>query len=275
MTRQLSSPGERAAARAWNEVGMSDSQQTVNKLLSLVVHDLRNPTTALGINLPYIEEAVRSLREGELSDDHWTDLQGALSDSSEALAGLLRGLEQFGWVARLLAGESPMPVADGDLAVELRELVGKHTRTKIELDLPEGSMNVKGANALVAAVEILVANAAQHAPPGSAVRVSARTSPNGPVVEIRDQGPAVGADLREMIFTVEGQLVSKKRVDGRYGRVVSLLAAEGLARSTGARLEADEDEGRALFRLRPVEAAGPGNASFERGEPDGRFDRQG
>ncbi len=232
---------------------MIDSQHKLSKLLSMVVHDLRNPATALGINLPYIEEALQSLREGELSEDRWTDLQEALSDSNEALAGLLRGLEQFGWVARLLAGERPMPVADGDLAVQLRELVEKEHRTNVVLELPEHPLNVKGANALVAAVDILIANAAQHAPAGSAVRVSARTAPDGPVLEVRDQGPAVGEDLRETIFTAEGQLLSKKRIDGRYGRVAALMAAEGLARSAGARLEADEEEGRALFRLRPLE----------------------
>ena len=229
---------------------MSDSQHTLSKLLSLVVHDLRNPTTALGINLPYIEELVQSLRQRELSEDSWTDLQEALGDSVEALAGLLRGLEQFGWVAQLLSGENPMQVVDGDLAVQLRELVEKESRIKVELEIGEGPINVKGASALVTAVDILIGNAAQYAPANSAVRICLQASPDGVVLEVRDQGPAVGVDLREKIFTVEGQLLSKKRVDGRYGRVVALLAAEGLARSTGGRLEADEEEGRALFRLR-------------------------
>jgi K+-sensing histidine kinase KdpD len=148
-----------------------------------------------------------------------------------------------------------MPVVDGDLAVELQELAGRETRIMVELQVPGRAMNVKGANALVAIVDILIANAVQYAPAGSAVEISARYGQGGPLVEIRDQGPAVAADLREKIFTAEGQLLAKKRADGRYGRVVALLAAGGLARAAGATLEADEDSGRALFRLRPRSAS--------------------
>jgi two-component system sensor histidine kinase/response regulator len=234
---------------------MDDPQHTLSKLLSLVIHDLRNPAAALGINLPYVREVLELLPEESISGEQRQDLLEALDESGEALAGLLLGLEQFGWVALWMAGESAMAAADGDLAAELHEFASRETRMKIELRAPERGMNVEGANAIMATIDILIANASQHAPAGSAVAITARDTREGPLVEVRDQGPAVAADLRETIFTVEGQLLSKKRSDGRYGRVVALLAAGALARAAGAVLEADEDEGRALFRLRAKAAS--------------------
>jgi len=70
------------------------------------------------------------------------------------------------------------------------------------------------------------------------------------VVELRDRGPALGADLRESAFTLPGQQVLKGRSDGRYGRVAGLFTVGLLARAIGATIEADEEEGAALFRIR-------------------------
>jgi signal transduction histidine kinase len=234
---------------------MKESLHTLSKLLSVVIHDLRNPATALGINIPYIRDAVESLGNEALSAEDRQDLLDALDESGRSLSDLLRGLEQFGWVARWMAGEEVTSIADGDLVAELRELARAETRMKIELAAPEHAVKVRGAGALASAVDILIANAVQYAPAGSGARISVQSGPEGLLLEIRDQGPPVAADLRKTIFTAEGQLLAKKRPDGRYSRVVGLLAAACLAETAGAVLEADEDSGRALFRLRPKAAS--------------------
>ena len=68
--------------------------------------------------------------------------------------------------------------------------------------------------------------------------------------ELVDQGRAVAPELRADAFSLQGQSKLKERSDGRYGRVVGLLAAAILADAMGIKLEADGTDGAAVFRMR-------------------------
>jgi signal transduction histidine kinase len=223
--------------------------ENVGKLLSLVVHDLRNPTAALSANNSYVTDVVASSDAGSIANDDFNEIKEALQDSATALSDLTRGLDQLAWVARWLA---EVPVAQGssaDLLIQLRAIVAQPKAVPVELEVAiDGPVRIKGGEALPKLLEILIANAIQHQPQGT-IRLVVRREKDRAVVEVRDRGCALAADLRDQAFTLEGQMLLKERSNGRYSRVVGLFAAGILAQSMGATLQADESEGFSVFRL--------------------------
>lgn len=210
----------------------------IGHMIGLAVHDLRNPTSTVGANLAY-------LREVGPNED--ADAREALEDSEVAVADLMRGLEQLAWIGRWFRGEEPVQLKDGDVASALRAAANKHSSMEVDVDAPSG-LEAPGGATLARLVEVLLGNSAQHARGGRA-RLSARQTGRGIVVELTDDGAAIHPELRERAFTLGGQEDLKGRADGRYGRVVALFAAGVLAESMGATLEADGEDGAAVFRV--------------------------
>lgn len=217
----------------------------MGRLLALVVHDLRNPVATLSANVSFVREV------GTPADP---DVVEALDDVELALAELMRGLDQLAWVGRWLASQPAMEGGEGDLRPPVRSGVQKATAPStdplVELVLPTEPLNVRiGGGPLSRLVELLVRNALAHAKRAK-VRVEARDGGDHAIVEVIDDGVAVGLDLRDAAFTMEGQHVLKGRIDGRYSRAVGLLAGRALADALGAALEADGSDGAAVFRVR-------------------------
>ncbi len=223
--------------------------ESLGILLSLVIHDLRNPTATLSANVSFIGDVFDSMHKGMLSEEDAIDVREALLDSSIALSELMNGLEGFSWVAKWAAGKGIVDVEEGNLVAELHAIVQREKHAKIELDAPFGPLMVRGGNVVPKVLETLIANSKQHAP-YSPIKLIAQSKGEERVeVVIRDQGLAVAEDLRDKVFTLEGQLLLKGRRDGRYSRVAGLFAAATLVEAIGATLEASGEDGDAAFVL--------------------------
>ena len=210
----------------------------IGDLLALVVHDLRNPVATISANVSFVKEVGAG-------DDE--DVIEALVDVETALGDLMRGLEQVGWVGRWIAGQNAMEGSAGDLRSAVEAGV-RRANAPVDVRLPNEPVEVaRAGGAMARVVELLVRNALANAA-AETVQVIVRDGPEG-VVEIRDAGRAIGEELREEAFTLEGQQILKGRADGRYSRVVGLLAVRTLTDALGARLEADGQDGDAVFRI--------------------------
>lgn len=222
-----------------------ESGESLGRLLALVVHDLRNPVATLSANVSFVREV------GACTDP---DVTEALDDVELALGELMRGLEQLAWVGRWIASQPAMEGGEGDLRPPVRSGVQKATAPLVdplvEIVLPTEPLNVRiGGGPLSRLVELLVRNSLAHAK-SAVVRVEAREEGDYAILEVMDDGVAVGVDLRAGAFTMEGQQALKGRADGRYSRAVGLLAGRALADAIGAEIEAGGTDGAAIFRVR-------------------------
>jgi two-component system OmpR family sensor kinase len=103
-------------------------------------------------------------------------------------------------------------------------------------------------------VRNLLDNAIQHAPPGSAVRITVDDA-DQPRVEVIDQGPGFPSDFRDHAFERFSRAdPSRNRATGGAG--LGLAIARGLVEAHGGTIEAESRPGEgATFRFRlPVEA---------------------
>jgi len=214
---------------------------SLSDLFALVVHDLRNPIATISANLSFV-------REGAGADD--SELVEALDDVGEALAQLIRDIEQLEWIGRWLGGRPAVAGRPEDARRSI-EAAMRCIGEEVEVALPDAPVLVASAGPpLAQLVELLVRNALQHGRAGVVVRLS-----TGGVIEVQDHGRCVGESLRDRVFTMAGQQVIKGRSDGRYSRGAGLLAARALADALGAELEADGEDGAAIFRVRLSPAA--------------------
>ncbi|MFK7986773.1 MAG: ATP-binding protein [Sandaracinaceae bacterium] len=218
-------------------------RRSVSEMLALVVHDLRNPVATISANVSFVREEGAEALQGD------SDLVEALDDVDLAMNDLMRGLEQLAWIARWIGGSKPVEAAGGDVRQAVESALHR-----IEKTVPVTYADVLGETKyggapLSRTVELLVRNSLQHDARGTP-RVDVRREEDVVIIEVRDAGRAVGADLREHVFDLDGQQVIKSRPDGRYSRALGLLAARALADGLHATLEAGGTDGDAWFRLR-------------------------
>jgi len=218
----------------------SDDSTALSQLLALLVHDLRNPVSTIGANLSYVLEVA-----GDALD---RESQEALGDSTTALQDLVAGLDHLVFIARDIARAPAVAAPDGNVADALRSVTARERSTPLRLSLADGELRAHGAQALPRLIEVLLANAGQHAA-GKPVELRAQRVGDEIVVEVQDAGRAIAAELRDVAFTAAGQMRLKERSDGRYGRSLGLYAAGLLARAMGARIEAAGVDGAAIIRV--------------------------
>jgi signal transduction histidine kinase len=218
------------------------SKASLESLLGLIVHDLRNPAATLGANIGFVREVLTdpSVPEQEVMD--------ALGDAEQALSDLMRGLDQIAWIGRWANDRISASPAVADLRSAFEHAARRIKYGQTQFAPPPEELRVRGGEALDRLIDVLVANGHQHAP-GRPVRVRALREGAEVVVEIIDEGRPVGSDVREHAFTLEGQTSLKGRADGRYGRVAGLFVASILGAAAGARIECAERDGKNVFRL--------------------------
>lgn len=220
--------------------GVRDAE--VGELLALIVHDLRNPGATLAANVAYLRDI------GVTGPPSSIDEVGeALVDMDSAMSDLMRGLEHVAWIARWMSGEPALTPTDGDVIAGMASAV-RSMRLEASISGEPGPLRAAGGASVRRLVEVLLANSERHG--RGRIALSARRDGAEVIVEIEDGGRALAEDLRATAFTLPGQRDLKGRADGRYGRVAGLFTAGVLAEGIGATLEADGEDGAAVFRIR-------------------------
>jgi signal transduction histidine kinase len=204
-------------------------------LLALLVHDLRNPLSALHSNIDFVGSCAPSTEDPEL--------RGALDDalaSCDALGGIIDNIEMLSQaLSRVQHPKRPEPLAAALRAVIQRyQAAAQSHGVTLEL-LPYAEQDLlvtTHRGMLERAVGNLIKNAIQHAPSGSAVRVAVKDDAGKCRIEVRDAGRALDEAARAHAFSAEGQLASK--TTSRYSRGLGLLCARLAADASGAELRA-------------------------------------
>ncbi len=207
--------------------------------LGLLVHDLRNPAATITANVDFLQEVG-------LAD---TDSEEALQDVKLAIGELRRGLDMLAWISRWMTGQIPLEAANGDAGVFLERLERVNTPVPVTVEIDSGGqLYAQGAQVAVEVVELLLHNTrANVAEPSATVRVY--QDGDQVVIEVQDAGQAIAPELRDSAFTLEGQKALKGRADGRYSRFVGLFTAAVVLDGVGGTIEADGDNGAAIFRI--------------------------
>lgn len=217
---------------------MSDVDAGVlGHVFGLIVHDLRNPVATISANVEFL---------GQVGGGD-EDAEEAHADTLLALDDLRRGLEQISWIGRWLGGQDAIARRDGDLVMVLQQVARAHPQAEVEV--PSGPLLAHGGASVRDVLDLLIRSGERHGR-RAPVRVRAYRQDAEVVVDVCDAGPPLAPELRELAFTLDGQSELKGHPAGRYARYLGLVAAHAAVQSLGGRLEADERDGGAVFRVR-------------------------
>jgi signal transduction histidine kinase len=223
-------------------------QALKDDLVSLIVHDLRNPLAGMEGYLQLLHRQAQNPAFSELGPGIEKVLR-----STGKLRSILEGVLQ---VRLLEEGKLPLDLEDVDLgevardAIQTVEGAGKDRRITFHLDA-DGPAAARVDRALSRrALENLLSNALRYAPSSSTVTVAVRTTASGIEIAVEDRGPGVPDELKEELFekfrSAEATAGSQRKGFGLGLHLVKLvMEAHG-----GTVLVADRDGGGARFELR-------------------------
>jgi len=221
----------------------AERRSYVGVLASGLAHEIRNPLSAMNMNLQMLEEELSLSPEFERSEHR------ELLEQSKAE---IQRLEQL--VTNFLAFARPSPPKLE--SVDLNEIVARTARfvdaefraaeveLALELDPALPAIQIDPTQFRQALLNLVV-NARQVLGPGG--RVVVRTlskDPDAAIVEVQDDGPGIPDDLRGRVFEV---FYSTRG----GGSGLGLPIARQIVERHGGRLELESEIGRGtLFRIR-------------------------
>ncbi|WP_437790770.1 hybrid sensor histidine kinase/response regulator [Sorangium sp. So ce693] len=215
------------------------------RLTAFVVHDLKNPVSSMDLHAQFL------LRDRALPEEA-RDSARHIRDQARALLRLIYNLLD---ISKSEEGR----LVPERASVDLRALV---LEVFAALDLRASSRSISLREAVEApavradpdllrrTIENLLENAIVHAPPGTAVTVSAMK--RGAAVEIRvaDSGPGIPAELREQVFDRFVQLGGDAPALHRAGRGLGLAFCKMAVEAHGGTIRIEDNAPGAVFCVR-------------------------
>jgi signal transduction histidine kinase len=187
------------------------------RLTAFLVHDLKNPVNSMDLHAQLL------LRDPGLSPNARNSAMH-IRDEARQLARMIVNLLDLskGDEGKLFANRSNLAL--GPLvATTVAELAANAESRKVSI---ETSIEVEGiyadADLLRRLLANLIENALRHAPPGTAVRVTASGHEEAIELCVADSGPGVPVELRERIFDPFVQVEGSGRPETRAGRGLGL-----------------------------------------------------
>ena len=218
-------------------------QAAKDDLVSLLVHDLRNPLAGIVACLQLLEE--------ELSLQHKDDVKEALRAAGTALGRLedtlkVRLIEE----GRLTVRRKPVHIAQTVReTVAALEVVAQRKKVRLAGAVEGDPMLPLDESLVRRAVENLVSNAIKYTAAGQEVTVSLLPSERGVAIEVADRGPGVPAELRARAFEKFGSLEAA-RGQQRKGIGLGLYLVKLVAEGHGGTVSVeDRPGGGSIFRL--------------------------
>lgn len=221
-------------------------QSLKDDLVSLLVHDLRNPLSGL---LSTIELAL----EGSADEVQAGDLRRALEAATMLRDSLdetlqVRLLEEEALIAR------PVPTSLSTVvqaAISTFEPLARRRRVQLKWSI-QGDASAQFDEKLVRrSLENLISNALKYTPQGTEVAVHVVHDAGGcPQIEVGDRGPGIPDELKAVLFERFGSLEAYKGKE-RRGIGLGLYLVKLVAKAHGGGVSVhDREGGGALFRFR-------------------------
>ena len=220
-------------------------QSLKDDLVSLLVHDLRNPLAGL---ISSIELAADS-PSGQVQSDDLARAMKSANGLREVLDETLqvRLLEENAIVARRIKVDLGLLVKT---AVSTLESTARRRRIQVSCSFEGDSTAAVDDKLLRRSVENLLSNALKYTPAGTDVSIAARNHQGWIEIDVGDRGTGVPDDLKRTMFEKFGS-IEARRGAARRGVGLGLYLVKLVASAHGGDVTVlDRPGGGALFRIR-------------------------
>lgn len=220
-------------------------QSLKDDLISLIVHDLRNPLAGVVSCLKLIEPKPGGPDPGGVREMVGLAREG-LRKLSELVSDLLE-------VRQLEEGKLELKRQSCSVGEVLRqamatlEATAKLSAVKLELGaVPEATVTAD-VRLLRRSIENLISNALKFSRDGDAVSIGAELAPGGIAIEVADRGPGLPDELKDRLFS---KFASVDKSAARRGYGLGLYVVKLVATAHGGSVAArTRDGGGTVFRI--------------------------
>lgn len=214
-------------------------------LVSLMVHDLRNPLAGV---MGFLGALKLDLEDERLRNDAEMALQ-ASNRLREILDDMLHVRMLESGTVRL---HRELVQAGALVEDAIRSVWGAARARRIEIapDIEIADLSIQGDRKLIRrAVENLLTNALKYSPTGSTVRAAVRPAGDSVEIEIADRGAGIPNELKEQLFQKFGS-VESARGEARVGVGLGLYLVKLVATAHGGSASVrDRKHGGSAFGL--------------------------
>lgn len=214
-------------------------------LVSLMVHDLRNPLAGV---MGFLGALKLDLDDERLRNDAEMALQ-ASNRLREILDDMLHVRMLESGTVRL---HRELVQAGALVEDAIRSVWGAARARRVEIapDIAIADLSIQGDRKLIRrAVENLLTNALKYSPTGSTVRATVRPAGDSVEIEIADRGVGIPHDLKEQLFQKFGS-VESARGEARVGVGLGLYLVKLVATAHGGSASVrDRKHGGSAFGL--------------------------
>lgn len=214
-------------------------------LLDAITHNLRTPLTAIKAAVTaLIRSGVR--RDPELSMEGRLELLQVINEESDRLNRFIEGLSTTDRAEPSLPSHLRAVPVDAIVRTGLMraETLTRDHRVVVDIE-PELPGVAVDSSAMTEVIYILLDNASNYAPRGTAIAVRASQGDAGMVrVTVSDEGPGIPRELRERVFERFFRIKTLEVADARRsGAGLGLSIARRLVEAQGGRIWIDDGSG--------------------------------
>jgi signal transduction histidine kinase len=212
-----------ASASEARRARLADLERLRDEMTALLVHDMRNPITAILTNLAYIQ--------AELPDTN-TEAIGAAIDALNATMRLERLTRTLLETAKLEHGRfelQPEAVTLRSWAkalIEPRASAARQRSIAIKADAPEGLVATLDRQVIERVCENILDNAFRYAPDGGRIELAITPCATGVVVRIGNTGTPIAPEDRARLFEKYEQAGTTRRENFGLGLYFCKLAVD-------------------------------------------------
>jgi signal transduction histidine kinase len=220
---------------------LDKSNQTKNRLISIISHDLKNPFHSLiGFSDPLVHEAERFSEAEKLS------FYKSINDTSKKAFDLLQNL--LDWT-RLQTSEIPYNPVDLRVTETIEsviDLLKSHANDKgivMLIDVPEETIVFADSRMLETVLRNLVSNAVKYTPYGGKISISAHDQ--NEVIQFGVEDTGVGMDEEQVanLFNVDKKS-SRPGTNNELGTGFGLILCLEFVKKNGGELSVESSPGK-------------------------------
>lgn len=223
-----------------NNIKLRKLDQLKDNLTHMIVHDLRNPLTAIYTSSQILEEMPN------ISKEEQRKFSGTIYRNSQRMLTMINSLLD---IAKMEANQMSLNITECDV-LSIANEVGKEMLSVMEHKQINYLTNCEDSSIMNCDGELLrriianiVGNAVKFSPKEKTITVNILRKPATMLFEISDEGLGVSAEYREIIFEKFGQVDS--RTDGKtfstgLGLTFCKMAVEAHGGKIGVKGEVDE-----------------------------------
>ena len=214
--------------------------QTKNKLLSIIGHDVRGPLNSL-------RGVLQLLNNRQLSQEEFYTLSDHLQKNTESLYSTLDTLLHWS-LSQMQGFEAKPKLAELDVLVHnLLDLIAETAHQKninITSDIAPGTMAYYDPNLIQVAMRNLLGNALKFTPPGGSIHLSAEPmEAKGIRIAVSDTGIGIPEETLAKLFS-NGLSKSRKGTRGEGGTGLGLLLSKEMIEINGGELWVSSEVGK-------------------------------